>query len=145
LLPDEGSVDEPLAGDDEPHDRRAAVEDAPMGAQTFDDLEHEVERVLADPRPLGDVGAEADAGKDRLDRVACPEVEPVLGREVIEPREAVPVAVERLGRLVLAAGMEPPGELVATRLADRPGRGLPDRPEPAARLGPGAWGVDQGR
>ena len=72
-------------------------------------------------------------------------MEPVLGREVVEGREVVPVAVERLGRLVLAGGMEPQGELVAAGLAGRPGRGRPDLPESPPGLRPEALGelVDQ--
>jgi hypothetical protein len=64
---DEDPVDEAFAGEDEGHDRRPAVEDPPVVAEPLDDLEHEVERVLADPGPLGDIGAQPDAGEDRLD------------------------------------------------------------------------------
>jgi hypothetical protein len=64
----------------------------------------------------------------------------VLGREVVEDGEVVPVAVQRLGRLVLAALMEPEGELVAADFAGGARRGRPDLGELAARLGPEALG-----
>ncbi len=92
--------------------------DPPVLAQTLDDLEHEVERVLADPGALGHVRAQTHSCEDRLDRVTRAQVEPVLGREVVEGDEVVPVAVERLGCGVLASLVEPAGQLVAGRLAE---------------------------
>jgi hypothetical protein len=67
-------------------------------------------------------------------------VDPVLGREVVEGGEIVPVAEQRLGRRILAAGVEPVGELVAPQLALAPGGRVPDRPEAVAELGLEALG-----
>ena len=89
-----------------------------MHAQALDDLEHEVERVLADPGPLGHVRAQTHSGEDRLDRVTRAQVQPVLGREVVEGDEVVPVAVDGLGRGVLGLLVKPEPELVAGGLAE---------------------------
>jgi hypothetical protein len=91
-------------------------QDPPVTAEALDDLEDEIERVLADPGSLRHVGPKSHPCEDRLDRVTRPKVEPVLGREVVERGEVVPVAVERLGGPILAGGMEPEGELVAAGL-----------------------------
>jgi len=109
--------------------------DPPVTAEALDDLEDEIERVLADPGSLRDVGPKPYPCEDRLDRVTRPKVEPVLGREVVERGEVVPVAVERLGGPILAGGVEPEGELVATGLADGSRRGRPDLPQASPRLG----------
>ncbi len=60
----------------------------------------------------------------------------VLGREVVEGGEVIPVAEERLGRLVLAVLVEPDRGLVAAGLAGRARARRPDLPQPAAGLGP---------
>ena len=89
---------------------------------------------------LADVRAQAHPGEDRLDRVGCPQVDPVLGRVVVEGREVVPVAEQGLGRRVLAAGVEPVGKLVAAQLALAPGwaRSRPPGVGDGARAGD-AW------
>jgi hypothetical protein len=65
-------------------------------------------------------------------------MEPVLGREVVERGEVVPVAVEGLGRRVLAVLVEPDGELVATVLTAGSGRCLPDLSQALAGVRPQA-------
>jgi hypothetical protein len=50
----------------------------------------------------------------------------MLGREVVEGREVVPVAVEGLDRRLLASRVEPAGEFVPAQLALTPARRIPD-------------------
>src|SRR5215472_12853272 len=50
------------------------VDATPVGAQAQDQLEDQVEGVLAYSQPLAGVGAQADAGEDGLYRVAGAEV-----------------------------------------------------------------------
>ena len=53
------------AGEDEGHEGDPAVQGPPVLTQALDDLEHEVERVLPHPGPLGHVRAQADSREDR--------------------------------------------------------------------------------
>jgi hypothetical protein len=57
------------------------------------------ERRLLGARALGDPGAELDGREARLDRVRGPQVAPVLGGEVVERGQVLPVAVELRERL----------------------------------------------
>jgi hypothetical protein len=82
------------------------VDGTPVQAQAADQLEHQVERVLADAHPLGGVGAEADASEDRLDRVAGPQVQPVLLGEVVEGGQLLPVPLQAVRGGALAAGAQ---------------------------------------
>lgn len=58
----------------------------------------------------------------------------MFGRKVVEGRQVVPVAEQGLGGRVLAAAVEPLGELVASQLAFPPAGRVPDRPQPMAEL-----------
>ena len=58
------------------HQVRSAVEGTPVSPQPLDDLEHQVEGVVAVAGPLGDLGPQADAGEDRLDRIGRAQMQP---------------------------------------------------------------------
>ena len=59
-------------------------------------------------------------------RLAGTQADPMLGREVVEGREVVSIAVESLDRRLLASRVEPAGELVPAQLALTPARRIPD-------------------
>jgi len=66
---------------------RSTVEGSPVAAETLHDLEDQVERVFALACTLGDIGAQANAGEDRRQRVGRAQVDPVLLGEVVEGDE----------------------------------------------------------
>ncbi len=92
-LQDELAVLEAVAGEQEA-ELIGSVDATPVGAQAQDQLEDQVEGVLAYSQPLAGVGAQADAGEDGLDRVAGAEVHPVLLWEVVEGDEVLPVPLQ---------------------------------------------------
>ena len=88
---DEDPVAEDRSGKEQGHDRGPAVERSPVDGQTLHDLEDEVERVLPDTGTLGHRGAKTYPGEDRLHHVAGAEVDMMLGGEVVEGDQVIPV------------------------------------------------------
>jgi hypothetical protein len=85
------SVDEAPSTEDELTEI-AAANPPPVLAQPLDQLEDQVLGVLSIWCPLGDSGASAHAGEDRLDRVGGPQVQPMLLREVVEGQKVGKIA-----------------------------------------------------
>ncbi len=83
-----GSFDELVAGEDgagtDEGDKVRSVDGAPAGLGGLDQLKcHRQPRGLG-AGAAGDLGAVPDGGEGRLDRVGGPQVDPVLGRKVVE-------------------------------------------------------------
>jgi hypothetical protein len=105
------------------------------------------ERRLLGSSALGDAGAERDRSEAALDRVGGPQVPLVLGREVVERGQVLPVAVERgEARFRLSASESPrsarggSGPIAADATAassskPTPRRSLPGRDRAAAPMG----------
>ena len=80
------AVLEPRAGADQ-GDQVGSGDRAPPVLGGLDELEHHGEGGGRASGAAGDLGAELDGGERRLDRVRGPQVDPVLGREVVERQQ----------------------------------------------------------
>jgi len=79
---DQDAVLEPSSGADE-RDQVGSSDGAPAARGRLDELEDHCEGSRA-ARTAGDLGAELDRGERRLDGVRGPQVDPMLGRVVVE-------------------------------------------------------------
>src|SRR5665648_1008489 len=87
---DELAVFEAGPGSDE-GDQVWCVHGAPPALGGFDELERHRDAGGFGPGALGDLGAVADGGEGRLDRVRGPQVDPVLGGVVVEREQLLDV------------------------------------------------------
>ncbi len=92
---DEYSLLEFGAGSDE-RDQVWAVDRSPAVLGGLDEFEHHGQAGGSAARPLGHLGSQPDRGEGRLDRIRGLEVDPVLGREVVEGQELLSV-IDDLG------------------------------------------------
>jgi hypothetical protein len=84
------TIDEPDAADDLGK-MFGAVEAPPLLLGTLAQPEDYGQRGLARQAALGLLGAQAHSGEGRFDRVCGPDVLPVLGWEVVEGQQDIPV------------------------------------------------------
>jgi hypothetical protein len=80
----------------ESHEGQAAVERSPAEVESLGDLEHEIKGAVSAAHALRHVRSKLRAGQDLLDRIVRPQVDPVLGRIVVEGSQVVPVAEQLL-------------------------------------------------
>jgi hypothetical protein len=83
---DEDAVLEPGAGADQGN-QVGAGDRPPSGLGGFHELEHHREGCGGAAGAAGDLGAEFDGGERRLNGVCGPQVDPVLGRKVVERQQ----------------------------------------------------------
>ena len=92
-----------------------AVQPAPVALGSLGELEDHRQRGLPRQAALGLGGAQPDGGEGALDRVRRPDVLPVLGREVIEGEQHLPV-LRQAGRGLVVLGPVLGDEAVEGRL-----------------------------
>jgi len=111
---DEFAVLEFGSGSDE-GDEVGRVDGAPAALRGFDELVGHRDPGGAGAGPFSDPLPEPDGGEGGLDRIGGAQVDPVLGRVVIEPQQHVEVVGD------LRGGFGPLGAVVGH---ERPGRGF---------------------
>ena len=88
------------------------VDRAPASLRGLDELERHRDARGARARTLGDALTEPDSGEGRLDRVGRTQMDPVLGRVVVELQQHVQVLGDLRGRLgplrAVVGGERPP-------------------------------------
>lgn len=76
-----------------------AAEPTPAFLSAAGELEHHVQHAVTAQAPLGPFGAVADRGEGTLDWIGRSDALPMLGREVVEGQQLVPVLFQAFGGL----------------------------------------------
>ena len=87
----QGAVLGPRSVHQKSHLVPSSVQRSPALTQPECHLEHQVQRTVSSLHSASDIGPQPHRAEHRLQRVGRPQMYPVLGREVVEARERLPV------------------------------------------------------